>query len=271
MQYKSLRNYRSALSKTERAVKHLNASGVSVVLHLGDIVDGNISTGGNPMQDKTHEELDRVLTRLSFLKAPILHVLGNHCLFANRDHLFRKLKFEDKGYYFRELSSKWRLIVLDTVEVSILRGEDHPHQRQAWEYLESHKDEPNARTWNGGLGQEQLDWLEDVLLVTAGEGKLAIVCGHIPILAEAAESGGTVFNNAVVGGLLSAHSSVVKAYFCGHHHPGGYAYKNGIHHVTFEGILDADHEEGSCGVVELHDSRIVINGNGIMTSRILAL
>lgn len=252
-------------------MKHLNASGVSAVLHLGDIVDGNIGTGGNLMLHKTHEELDRVLTRLSFLKAPVLHVLGNHCLLANRDHLFRKLKLEAKGYYFRELSPKWRLIVIDTVDVSVSRGEDHARQREAWEYLESHKGEPNARTWNGGLGQEQLDWLEDVLLLTAGQGKLAIICGHIPILVEASEPKGVVFDNVVVGGLLSAHNSVVKAYFCGHHHPGGYAYKNGIHHVTFEAVLDADHEEGSCGVVELHGSRIVIKGNGTMTSRILPL
>merc|ERR1712118_294632 len=39
--------------------------------------------------------------------------------------------------------------------------------------------------------------------------------------------------------LLEENCDVVKAYFAGHWHPGGYAYEGGIHHVTFQGIVEA--------------------------------
>lgn len=243
----------------------LNESEVSAVLHLGDIVDGNSSA------KTTHADLDCVLTSLSHLNVPVFHVLGNHCLWAERRHLFSMLRLGREGYYSQNLSPLWRLIVLDTVDVSVRRTEHPLHKRQAEQYLIDHKGEANAKKWNGGLGKSQLEWLERTLKLTASEGRLAIVCGHIPIVAKAAVPDGVIYDNRSVERLLSSHSGCVKAYFCGHHHAGGYEYETAIHHVTFEGVLDADHEDGAFGVIELHKTRIVIDGKGTMTSRVLAI
>eukprot|EP00177_Eucheuma_denticulatum_P008105 GFKZ01014770.1.p2 GENE.GFKZ01014770.1~~GFKZ01014770.1.p2 ORF type:complete len:103 (+),score=19.37 GFKZ01014770.1:1083-1391(+) len=98
----------------------------------------------------------------------------------------------------------------------------------------------------------------------------AIVAGHIPLAPEAAFDKATLWGREEVM-LAMERSGVVKAYFAGHHHMGGYALVRGVHHVTFEGILDSTHEFGAVGVVELDEDRIVINGVGDLTSRVLKL
>ena len=49
--------------------------------------------------------------------ATFLHVIGNHCLTVPRKRLMDELKMPS-SYYSRELPGKWRLIVLDTTEMS---------------------------------------------------------------------------------------------------------------------------------------------------------
>ena len=46
-----------------------------------------------------------------------LHVIGNHCLTVPRNRLMDELNMPS-SYYSRELPGKWRLIVLDTTEMS---------------------------------------------------------------------------------------------------------------------------------------------------------
>lgn len=41
--------------------------------------------------------------------------------------------------------------------------------------------------------------------------------------------------------------------------------------LTFETVLDADDDKASCDVVALHDSKVIIQGMGILTSRVLQL
>lgn len=45
------------------------------------------------------------------------HVLGNHCLRIPRDRLIPALRMP-ASYYSKQLPQKWRLIVLDTTEMS---------------------------------------------------------------------------------------------------------------------------------------------------------
>lgn len=230
-------------------------------MHLGDIIDGNAN------EVKTIEDLKNVLKRLCVLSAPIYHVLGNHCLEAERSFLLDKLDLSKGTYYYRDLSPKWRLIVLDTVDVSFDRPKDDPCHQLALEYLEKHKGEPNAFRWNGGISPDQLSWLQDLLRDTTEVGKLAIVCGHLPIVGEAAIDRYTVWDSNILVNLFRTYSGAVKAYFAGHYHMGGYALNHGIHHVTFESILDSKAEVGSYGVIELHESHIIVTGHGDMSSR----
>ncbi|CDF36652.1 Metallophosphoesterase [Chondrus crispus] len=263
------RHYRAALTKTERAVASFNESDALAVVHLGDIIDG-VKECGIVSTERTYKDLRRVLSVLSHLRKPLLHVLGNHCVLLERESLLTTLKIEKPGYYYRNLSSMWRLIVIDTVDVSLNRDRRHPHFAEARDYLQAHRGEPHAKLWNGGLGAKQTRWLEQILARTAADGRFAVVCGHIPIVEEASESEGVIYGHKEVEKVLAAHGCV-KAYFSGHHHAGGYAHKGGIHHVTFEGIIDADDDNGAFALVELRKDKIVVRGRGTMTSRALQI
>lgn len=244
-----------------------NKSDVKAVMHLGDIIDG-VTEFGFLSRERTFSDLKRVMSVLSHLNRPLLHVLGNHCVLIERERLLTTLKMEKPGYYFRNLSPLWRVIVIDTVDVSLQRDEAHPHFREAHTYLQTHADEAHAKHWNGGLGAKQMRWLSQTLARTADDGRFAVVCGHIPMVEEASESAGVMYDHVAVQKLIGAHGCV-KAYFSGHHHAGGYAYKDGIHHVTFEGVIDADAAEGAFAVAEFWRDRIEIRGRGAMTSRVL--
>jgi len=46
------------------------------------------------------------------------HVIGNHCLAVPREVLLKRLGIPRCGYYRTEAAHGWRLLVLDTTELS---------------------------------------------------------------------------------------------------------------------------------------------------------
>ena len=69
------------------------------------------------------------------------------------------------AYYRRELSANWRLLVLDTTDLSTHGGwaEGSDKHNEALAYMEAHSDEPQVLRYNGGVGRTQLRWLRDEL------------------------------------------------------------------------------------------------------------
>lgn len=261
----SERKYSLALQKAATAIKHFNSNKVTATLHLGDIVDGNKTT------EETYSDFSSVMETLKPIESPLLHVLGNHCLSIERQDLQKALGLMYGSYYVYDISSKWRLIVLDTVDVSLDRNPTHPAYKEAKEYLSTHSNDPNANQWNGTISSVQKGWLRSMLQQTRNDGKMGIVCGHMPV--RMPDSYGPIpphsmYDFEAVAAIFEEFKDVVKAYFAGHFHQGGYVQKNNIHYVTFESILDSDDdEEGSFGIVRLFDDGIEIEGHGDMTSR----
>lgn len=253
-----MRLYSQVLKKTESAVAVLNATKVSATVHLGDIVDGNDT------KEATRVELAAVIRTLEPLQSPLLHVLGNHCLSAGRSHLVDALHLK-QTYYIHDLSDKWRLIVLDSVDISI-DHDDQKKRRLAQEYLEKHAGSANALPHNGGLSLGQLEWLESTLQNTRRKGMWSIICAHIPIYLSADHgplpSPISMWDANTVANILARNSDVVKAYFCGHFHPGSYIFRDNIHYVTFKAMLDSQSKEGSWAIAELYDDGILIDGHG---------
>jgi len=69
--------------------------------------------------------------------------------------------------------------------------------------------------------------------------------------------------------ILDASPAVI-AWFNGHDHAGGYAVANGIHYVTFPGMVESG-AQNSYSVVRLYADRIEIEGIGTAPSRALSL
>lgn len=264
------------MPKAVKAVSFFNDSDLNFCLHLGDIVDGHFAEDPSNLSEtqtalvKSRHDLDLVIAALSKLTVPIVHVIGNHCMSGGRDYVLKSLRLTEHTYYYREISSKWRLIVLDTLDMSVQRPEGHPMREEACRFLREHAAEVNAKDWNGGLGAEQLRWLGQTLSECVKLGMRAIVCGHHPLLPSAARSMHLAWDHQKVLAVFKQYSDVVCAYFCGHDHQGGYGVFENVHHVTFEAVLDAD-EEGSHGVIEIFEDKILILGTGSLTSRSLDL
>lgn len=230
---------------------------------MGDIVDGNETI------TKTREDLSEVLKVFDQAEAPLWHVIGNHCLDAGRPHLLNRFGLKE-AYYSRDLGN-WRVIVLDTVEVSVHRGDSPELVLQAREFLERNSSLPNAKEWNGGMSLCQKSWLQETLSDASRSRMKSIVCGHLPIIANDRIQQHVMWESQWLVDLLTEYRHVVKAYFAGHFHEGGYVMQDGVHYVTCESVLDSSSPQGSAGIVTLWHDRIEITGYGDMTSRTLLL
>ncbi len=259
--------YKGALAKATRAVSYFNEMKVSRVVHLGDIIDGNET------EEKTRSDLSAVLETLAPLKAPIDHVIGNHCICIGRDTVLPTLGFDLPRQLCTnrtiDVSPSWRLIILDSLALSVAFAASDKLALDANQYLETHGNDKNATDYNGGLGEEQTAWLREELGRAAEGGVNVVVCAHHPIALGSTGPSLVIWNHEQVMQVLSEYNHTVRACFSGHHHAGGYACESGIHFVVFESILDSQMEAGSYGTVTLHSDRIVIDGQGEMTSRIL--
>lgn len=256
-----------SLSKTAIAIEHFNEKQVERVIHLGDIIDGNETI------EKTTQDLEAVFERLTKLKVPIEHVIGNHCLELGRKRALTQLGFQVNKQLTTnriiDVSTQWRFIILDSLAMSTAYPANEQLKKEAELYVKKYENEENATHYNGGLGEEQTNWLIEELENAKQEEKNVIICLHHPVALDSSKPSLVLWNNEEVMKIIEMYKRTVRACFSGHHHAGGYAFEFGVHFVVFESILDSLDESGSFGIITLYDNRIVIEGQGEMTSRVL--
>jgi len=252
------RHYRASLQKLQECVADLNREPLAFTIQLGDIVDrGSVN-------------LDRVLAVFNELKMPKYHVLGNHDLSIGRETVLSKLGLTSPYYSFS--IGKWRFVALDCSDVSVEGGwhENSANYLQARHWLDGLEREgrPYAEPWNGGVGDQQVQWLKQQLADAAAADERVVVFGHMPVLAAASADWALLYNHEEIARLLES-SGVVVAYICGHEHAGGYAKQNGVHYVTIQGMVEAP--QNGYAVVTLLEDRIEIRGTGAVPTRTLRL
>ena len=227
------RDYRGTLQRLEQCVGAFNGQKLDFVIQLGDLVDGyptNAVASG--------KDLDAVLPIFNRLTAPKYHVVGNHCLNVGKDALGQKLGLTNFYYTFTAPAAKgWRFVVLD--------GNDAGY---------------------GVVSAGQLDWLRSALAQARQAGEKVICFCHFPLLKAAAETHRMANPEAVLAELDAA--GCVVAWIAGHDHAGGYAMRNGVHHLTIKGLVEAP---GSTAYArfELGTDRIRETGFGNEPSRVL--
>jgi manganese-dependent ADP-ribose/CDP-alcohol diphosphatase len=255
------REYRESLPKLQRAVEALNTrKGLAFAIQLGDLIDSR------------EADLDPILSVYNRIAASRRHVLGNHDFATPREALVRRLGMP--GAYYEFASGGWRFLVLDGMDLSVNPGsrpEGTPQLRRALEMFDGLRagKQANANDWNGGIGQEQLDWLQDRLLRAARAGERVIVFCHFPVLRESSTPAHLLWNHQALVGILEANPAVA-AWFNGHDHQGGYAARNGIHYVTFPGMVESG-EQTAYTIVNVSADRLELNGSGTHPTRALRI
>lgn len=253
------REYRKSIEKLEHCSTEFGRERLAFVIQLGDLVDGGLAN------------LDRILPVYNRIAAPKHHALGNHDFCAERDVLLKRLGMSAAYYQFSQ--DRWRFVVLDGMNVSVAGGwrESEEPYREGRELLSALQKERtrNAQTWNGAVGRRQRSWLTEVLGRAVRQNERAIVFCHFPVLAAACRPEHLLWDHREVLAILEAHRCVA-AYMCGHDHRGGYAEGNGIHHVTFAGMVE--HSAGECcHVVDVYKDRLVVRGAGATAGQTLVL
>lgn len=252
------RRYSESLEKLRRAVVEWNREPLHFVVQLGDLIDDN--------GELTPAELEDVVETFDGSRAPVRHVVGNHCLDGGRELYDRVVELE--RYYYDFEDGGWRFVVLDGNDVSIRDlPEDDPAYVAASEYIAA---APQNEAWNGAVGAEQLRWLRDTLARACAAGERVIVASHFPVLPEAAKRSMVLWNHEEVLEVLEASPCVV-AYLAGHHHDGGYAERAGIHHLTFPAMCDAPAGGTAYALVTLRGRHMYVSGFGTVPIRELLL
>ncbi|KAL9273222.1 Serine/threonine-protein kinase AFC2-like protein [Drosera capensis] len=137
-----------------------------------------------------------------------------------------------------------RFVVLDAYAVSAIGWpRDHPNVMKAMTFLEvenpdADKNSPNGLVgldrrfllFNGGVGREQLDWLDTVLQDASNSEQKVIICCHIPLDPGASSDDALLWNYDEVMDVIHRYKCV-KACLAGHDHKGGYSVDSyGVHH-----------------------------------------
>ncbi|KAK9814127.1 hypothetical protein WJX72_000984 [[Myrmecia] bisecta] len=263
--------YREVPAKLQAAVADWTSSParLAFILTLGDIIQGNTS------QAATQADLDVILGALAPLAAvPVHHVLGNHCLSLARQSIQEQLGIP-ASYYMVQLPAHWRLIVLDTTEMSGHSGYPETSQqgREAKAYQDSHPMSERDRqmaSWNGGIASEQMKWLQGQLHQAKQAGEQVIMACHHQFGQGAARPTHYAWNWREIS-QVTLDSSVVRLVLCGHDHEGGNACHKGTHFVTLEAMLEAPPDSNAYATVDIFNDRIQILGQGSVTSRNLTL
>lgn len=70
--------------------------------------------------------------------------------------------------------------------------------------------------------------------------------------------------------MIGSHSSVV-CFMAGHDHNGGYHLDEdtGIHHVTFEGVIETPPDSNAFGILSVFEDRMELEGSGRVANRVL--
>lgn len=243
------RFYRQGLPRLQAWVEQVNHLQPDFTVHLGDLIDRDLSSY-QPMMET-----------LQKLNVQYYLTLGNH-EFSVADSLKQKVTgmmcLQNRYCGFEE--DRWQFFFLDGTEISLFAWpKDHPTHKVAEAMLDSLESEGavNALEWNGAIGSKQIAWLGDKLTdACANQQKVILFC-HYPIYPPHPLN---LWNFEEMLALIGEYPCV-KGWFAGHNHEGGYAQKDGVHHVTFSGMVDSE-DQTAWATVEVDNNSIRIRGQG---------
>lgn len=276
------RYYRHSITVLQRAVRSWNThkAGVKFCINFGDIVDGFCP------KDRSLPAVQAVVAEFDRFHGPAYHMLGNHCLYnLPRSKLVSVLRIpttapSGRAYYDFSPCPGYRFVVLDAYDFSAVGWpRDHPVAAAARRFLKERNPNPDKNSpsglagadrrfvmFNGGVGEEQLRWLDSALRRASRRRECVVVCSHLPLHPGAASPAGLMWNYEEVLAVVHRHGCVV-ACLAGHDHKGGYAVDaRGVHHRTLEAALECPPGTDAFGRVDVFPDRLALVGSGRMAS-----
>ena len=245
------RHYRDSLKKMQEAIDYFNRADLDFIIELGDMKD--MPKSGDTAQ--TLRDLDRIEAIFRQFEGATYHALGNHdmdCISKEEflAHTTNTGRAKGKSYYSFAARGV-RCIVLD----ANFNADLTPYCRG------------NFKWTSAQIPPEQLGWLEAELAAHANQPTLIFLHQLLDSF-SGVNKNVCVSNAAEVVAIIERHPQVL-AVFQGHHHPGHYSHRNGIHYITLSGMIEkAAPAHNSYAIVELSPSGdITLTGFGDCPSR----
>mmetsp|Transcript_17933 Transcript_17933/g.33719 ORF Transcript_17933/g.33719 Transcript_17933/m.33719 type:complete len:371 (-) Transcript_17933:279-1391(-) len=276
-----IRRYRQSFDILKEAVSVFESHGTHCNVVLGDTIDGKAKSLG-----KHYECIQDIK---SVTGDNCHYVLGNHDYYNfNRSELkellipasHQDICSADQLYYSFTPTLGHRFIILDGYDHSII-GASTEQIALASDHLvreKNHNYRAGSNDWfvgiplehyryvpyNGGLGDDQLAWLERTLDESREAQELCYIFCHQPIHAKASREANLLWNAEAVLNLLHRESNChVVAFFSGHDHDGGYTCDTmGIHHLVPPAPLECDVGEVAYGVFDVHGDHMHLHWSG---------
>lgn len=252
------RYYRSAPEKLGAAAETISAAHPAFTVHLGDFIE------------KDFASFDTMIPLYQQIEGPAYYALGNHDFSvdsARIEDVPERLGVERRYYDFSYGS--WRFVVLDGNDLSFYATRAGSQKRQEAEAMYQalvDRGAINAKTWNGGMSEQQLAWLEETLQEASQAGEQVVLFSHFPVYPKNEHN---LWNANEVVLLLESYNNVA-AYMNGHNHAGNYGEKEGIHYVNFKGMVNTP-ESNAYALVSAYSDHLEINGYGREPNRNLEL
>ena len=247
------RLYGTAPAKLAAAVADFNRQKLAFVVHLGDFIDRDWAS------------YDALLPIARKLRHPWHFVLGNHEFAVDDAHkplVPAKLGMPARYYSFS--SHGWLFIVTDGNDLSSYAWpEGSAEQKRSLDlHAARYADKP---LWNGGIGAEQLHWIDARLTEADRRGAKVMLLSHFPLWPENPHN---LWNAAEVMGVLERHPSV-KIWLDGHNHDGNYGERAGIHYLNLKAMLDTP--ETSYARLDVFADHVAVHGTGRQQDLVLRL
>lgn len=189
-----IRYYRSSLNLTASAVKEFQSRNASLILQLGDMIDGK-------SRSESTEAMSKVLSVFKSAEIPVYHTIGNHELynFTHEEttkvlcdnHTTQSVSQPQNVSYYSFQIQNFRFIGLDCYDIAMLgRSPDSEAYQLSASILDKNpNDDLNSPTgleglnrrflkYNGGVGEEQLEWLRGQLQEAKQMKEKVIVFGE---------------------------------------------------------------------------------------------
>jgi alkaline phosphatase len=245
------RHYADSIAKVREAVAEFRRAKVDFVIELGDWKDTTQLSEAEP----TLRFLDTIERELQAYGGPVYHVLGNHdmdCLTKAEflAHTANAGRARGKAFYSFAVRGV-RCIVLD----ANYNEDFSPYERGNFDWRKAY------------IPGEQIEWLDAELAKHSGEPTLIFLHQMLDSFSDISKNV-CVGNASEVVAVLERHKQVV-AVFQGHHHPGHYSQREGIHYLTLPGMIEQAAPANAYAVVEMSADRITVEGFKACPDRVM--
>ncbi|PPD84847.1 hypothetical protein GOBAR_DD18207 [Gossypium barbadense] len=242
------RYYRHSILVLQRAVKNWNDhKNLNFVINFGDIIDGKCP------KDQSLNAVKKVASEFENFHSPVYHMIGNHCLYSfPRDKLLPLLKIPNHGdgrthaYYDFSPTPGYRFVVLDGYDISAIGWpHDHPNRLEALKIL---------------IGNEQMEWLDNVLKDATNMKQKVIIWCHVPLDPGATSKKMLLWNYDQVMDLIQRYDCV-KVCLSGHNHQEGYSFDSrGVHHRVLNAASECPPGTNAFGYIDVYDKMLSLVG-----------